>query len=609
MLIVARILVVALPLLILPGLLFHYDTTPKIALLAAATAIALIGYRSTAEGVSALWNRKSGRWLCILGLAQLVWFGVATAASSRPWFSVLGANWRRMGLLTVLSLVLFVLLAAAGFCRNHGEITEVLRAFAIAAIVASLYGIAQYFDIDPFQSAAAYHAQAGDSTITRPPGTLGHADYFGWWLAIALFCGLATDRIETGPWRSVGRAAWILSGIAVVLTGTRSAILAVLAGVVFLALQSDGMKSLNRRRISAGLVLAAVAVGFYFSPAGTRLRARVHWSADEPLGGARPLLWRDSLHMAAARPLTGFGPETFAGDFPRYQSTELARLFPDFYHESPHNSALDALTGAGIPGLLLAFGWLALGAYAASRPAVREAPLTGPLTAAWLASCVASLFNAVTIGPIFATGVVLAILVAMVPEETGRSRSQVSPAVALVVSIPAALCLTAWAVALTTSDYNLQVFQRSNGTDAVAAYNSLARTELPGAAEDLYIARRLMGTCRVIATAAARSACWGAASNAAERATRSSDNPPNAWYNLALLAAVQNDQPGVERALRSASDLAPNWFKPHWSLAKILTLTGRQDEARREARRAWLLDANRDAEVTETFVKLGGKAF
>jgi Flp pilus assembly protein TadD len=118
-----------------------------------------------------------------------------------------------------------------------------------------------------------------------------------------------------------------------------------------------------------------------------------------------------------------------------------------------------------------------------------------------------------------------------------------------------------------------------------------------------------MGTCRVIVAAAARSACWSAASNAAQRATRSSDNPPNAWYNLALLAAVQNDQPGVERALRSASELAPNWFKPHWSLAKLLTLAGRQNEARQEAQRAWLLDANRDAEVTETFVKLGGNAF
>ena len=605
----ARVLVLALPLLIVPGVLFHYDTTPKIALLALATAIALIGYRSTTEGVSALWNRRSGRWLCMLGLAQVMWFGVATAASSRPWFSLLGANWRRMGLLTVVSLVLFVVLAAAEFCRNRDEIAEVLRAFAIAAILASLYGIAQYFDIDPFQSAAAYHAQAGDSTITRPPGTLGHADYFGWWLAIALFCGLATDRTETGTWRSVGRAAWILSGIAIVLTGTRSAMLAVLAGVVFLGLQAGSTKMLNRRVLAAGVAIAAIAAGFYLSPAGTRLRARVHWSADEPLGGARPLLWRDSLHMAAARPLTGFGPETFAADFPRYQSTELARLFPDFYHESPHNSALDALTGAGVPGLLLAFAWVALGAYAASRPAVRDSPLRVPLTAAWLASCVASLFNAVTPGPIFATGVVLAILVALVPEEAERPRLRISPAAALAVSIPAALCLTAWAAALTASDYNLQLFQRSNGTDAVAAYSSLARTQLPGAAEDLYIARRLMGTCQVIVDPAARSRCWRAASNAAERATRSSDNPPNAWYNLALLAAAQNDRAGVERALRSASELAPNWFKPHWSLAKIYALAGRPDKARAEAQRAWLLDANRNAEVTETFVKLGGKAF
>ena len=329
--ILARVLVVALPLLILPGLQFHYDTTPKIALLALATAIALIGYRSTAEGISALWNRKSGRWLCMLGLAQIVWFGIASAASSRPWFSLLGANWRRMGLLTVLSLVLFVVLAAAEFCRDREEITEVFRAFAIAAIVASLYGIAQYFDIDPFQLAAAYHAQAGDSTITRPPGTLGHADYFGWWLAIALFCGLATDRTETGPWRSAGRAAWILSGIAVVLTGTRSAILAVVGGFLFLGLQAGTMKTLNRRRLSAGLVIAAVAVGFYFSPAGTRS------------AGPCPLVGRRTTRRSAPAPLERFASHGGGSSADRVRTGNLRGRFPAL--------SIDG-TGEAVPRLL-----------------------------------------------------------------------------------------------------------------------------------------------------------------------------------------------------------------------------------------------------------------
>ena len=233
----------------------------------------------------------------------------------------------------------------------------ILRATAIAAIVASLYGIAQYFDIDPFQPASAYHAQAGDSTIVRPPGTMGHADYFGWWLAVALFCSVAMAGVENGAWRWVARAAAFFCGAAILFSGTRSAMLAVLAGFAFL-LVSPGIR-FRRTHAATVLLTTSLLVVFYFSPAGTRMRARVQWSASEPLGGARPLLWRDSLRMAANRPLTGFGLETFAAEFPRYQSTDLARLLPAFYQESPHNTALDALMSEGIPGLVLALGWLA----------------------------------------------------------------------------------------------------------------------------------------------------------------------------------------------------------------------------------------------------------
>ncbi len=234
-----------------------------------------------------------------------------------------------MGLFTLVGLLIFAAWAAGLLCRTRESHAAVLRAFAIAAIVASLYGIAQYFDIDPLQSPAGYHARAGDSTIVRPPGTLGHADYFGWWLAIAIFCAIYSARIETGFWRWIAGAACVFSGVAIVLSGTRAAMLGVVAGFVVVGVKPVRIKP-ARKSVLAGLLLAVVFAAFYFSPAGTRLRARLSGRPDEPIGGARPLLWRDSLRMAAARPWTGFGPETFAAEFPRYQSTDLARLLPDF---------------------------------------------------------------------------------------------------------------------------------------------------------------------------------------------------------------------------------------------------------------------------------------
>ena len=92
--------------------------------------------------------------------------------------------------------------------------------------------------------------------------------------------------------------------------------------------------------------------GFYLSPAGLQLRSRTRWFLEDPWGGARPALWRDSLRMGLARPLLGFGPEVFTAEFPRYESISLAQAYPDFAHESPHNIFLDALISQGIPGLL-----------------------------------------------------------------------------------------------------------------------------------------------------------------------------------------------------------------------------------------------------------------
>jgi len=589
-----------LPLLILPGLLFHYDITPKVIVLCVGVAACLLHPGELAPDLSRLWNKKYGRWLCLLAAAQIVWYAVVTAASSRPWFSLLGSNWRRMGLVTVVALCMFAVLAAGHLSENPTALRTILRALTAAAIVASVYGIFQYFDIDPLQSPAGYHAQAGDSTIVRPPGTLGHADYFGWWLSIIVFCGIASSQIETGGWRIAALAASVLSVLAVIFSGTRSAVLAVFAG--FIALTFLSRWKPGRRHAIAGLLFLALFFGLFFSPPGTRLRARVRWSADEPIGGARPLLWRDSLRLAAAHPLAGFGPETFSAEFPRFQSVELARLFPDFYHESPHNTALDALTSEGIPGLLLLAGWAIPGWKARTKQ-------TAPLGAALLASCTASLFSAVTVGPLFATLLVIAMLVSSAPE-LPTPRPALKPALLIVPAGVAAICLALFAALLARADYQLARVQSSPPDPAVAIRicDSAARAALPGAGEDLYCARRLATLCSAHANPVIRAACTETSTHSAERATATADNPPNAWYNLAMFYAGQNDARGVESALRTAISLAPDWFKPHWALANFLALMGRAPEAREEAAAAFRLDAGKDSDVRNTLAKLTNSA-
>jgi hypothetical protein len=390
-----------------------------------------------------------------------------------------------------------------------------------------------------------------------------------------------------------------------VLSGTRSAVAAIGFGLLYLTITSPAR--VQRKHILWVAAVVAAFTVFYVSPGGEHLRARVRWTSDEVPGGARPLLWRDTLKMAAVHPLTGFGPETFAAEFPRYQSVDLARLVPDFYHESPHNVALDALTSEGIPGLLIAVGWLGLGGWLISQKKVK-APIDRALAAAFVASCVASFFNVMTIGPAVSMFTLLAILLARsVGGNTGLKPPDVSTtpkAISYAVSLPLAAVLAGFGVLLVFSDFKLQRFSRiAGGHDSVLAvdsYQSLRRTGLVGPSEDLYCSRKLADICGSGSNVIARLQCSLIGTQAAVRATNTADNPPNAWYNLAMFTAAHNDGRGTEKALRTATKLAPNWFRPHWALAKFLDLSGRKAEAATEIRRAALLGAGKEPDVTDS---------
>ncbi len=582
-----------LPLMMAPGLLFHYDSTPRILLLAMATAVALLNAPRTGNALSQLWTRRTGRMLAGLALVQMLWLGLTAETSTRPWFSLYGSSWRRMGVATLVPLLLFTLLAAGWLSTRENAVRSLLRALSLSAMIGAAYGIAQYFDIDPFQQSSAYRAGEGPFTIVRPPGTLGHADYFAWWLVVVMFCALAAGRTDGGIWRRMAQAAVALCAVAILLTGTRAALLAVAAGLaVFVAMERPRMRLFHA---AAALVVIAMIAAVYVSPAGGRLRARVHWSMDDRWGGARLLLWRDSLTMAAARPVLGFGPETFAAEFPRFESEDLARLYPDWYHESPHNTALDALTATGFPGMLLMVVWPALGIFAGlwiwrARTRPGRPSVVAPLLAALVAACVSATFSAPTLAPVFATLLVIAMLVSLSPADRAvpaPRRFLLAPA------IPLAAGMVAFAIALTLYDAALARFAADH------SYASVLRRELPGSAEDIYCSRLLLES-RNAKDPAARYGLWMSALRAAARATETADDPQNAWFNLALFAAAENDPTGVETALRHSIAVAPNWFKPHWILARLLARTGRAAQARVEAAKAEALDGGAIPEVRDT---------
>jgi O-antigen ligase len=581
-----------IPLAIVPGWFFYFDVTPKTVVLVLGTAAAAIWW-------AALGSRRVPRWFSALMGAMTVSLVASTIASGNRNLSLGGSNWRFWGLVPQLAALGFAWLVAASCAGRPDRTRTLLRAVTLGGLPVAGYGIAQYFGYDPLLNPAVYHVGEGIYTIVRPPSTLGHADYFADWLLFVIFAAAALVLSEKAQlWKWLAGTSIALSMVAVILSGTRAAMAGLAAGAILLMLWR-GFRP-TRRAAAAALAIAVAGAIFYLSPAGAMLRARVHWVLQEPAGGARLLLWRDTLRMALARWPLGYGPETFAGAFAQHKSAGLARAFPDFYYESPHNILLDALVSQGIAGVLLLLALCAVGFVVAWK--ARGNPCAAALAAGLAALTIGGQFVCFIMPTALAYYVTIALLISLAPMEgltVGRRWLR------LAAARPCAAALILFGVRLAWSETAFAAVRRDLNAGLIGdAAREYAAAPRGGPGVDLWYSRRLAqfagsGAAHDIRVQAFQDAVW-----AARRATETDDAPFNAYYNLAAVYASQNDFLRTEAALRATISYAPNWFKPHWMLAQVLAAGGRRQEAEVEAAHAADLDGGMHPEVAATLARL-----
>jgi len=311
--------------------------------------------------------------------------------------------------------------------------------------------------------------------------------------------------------------------------------------------------------------------------------------------------------MASERLATGHGPEVFGAAFPRYESRELAVAYPDFAHESPHNIFLDALVAQGLPGLL-ALGCICVAGFAAAWKLRTRAGAAAPgLAAALAAGVVSQQFVVFTIPTALTLYVVVAIATGLVcdspaPERRGLSRIPAVAVAAALAYLALRIAVADRALALTASDIN-------SGDAALGAthYGLYERWAVPATSADLWYSRALFELAHRTASPLNAVRATAEAGRAALRATVTAEYPANAWYSLAEVNAARNDAIGVEASLRAAIAANGQWFKPHRSLAQLLYMQSRSDEAQREAAVADRLSGGKLPEVTQTWRELTAK--
>jgi O-antigen ligase len=608
--ILVPLIVSLVPLVISPGLLLHFDTTPKLAILIYGVSILLLFFRAGRSSLARVWKSWTGRCFCVVLGLQLISLTISTLLSVDTFLSLNGSEWRGSGLYTWIALVVFIVMTSAWFHKSQ-NLSLALRWCVPTGSLIAIYTIAQYFGWDPFLPAAAYHAGEGLYTIVRPPGTLGHADYLASFLIYAVFASIALSRVPGPAWqKAASRSAALLACAAIVLTGTRSGLLGLAAGMtIFLICNWRQSRRLHVAATFIAVLLGATA--FVLSPAGAKLRARAHWSMEDPLGGARPLLWRDAMRMIATRPAGGFGPETFVREFPRFQSIELARAYPDFFHESPHNILLDAVASQGVAGgIILVTAWC-IALYCGIKAWRNQHPLASPLLAGSVAMLVSHQFTVFVPATALMFFLLQAMLVGIAQDSSSDPAVDWHPTAAWSYAAVASILAGALAVhatQLVVADRALAIarerIEAGDVTEARHAHETAMRWSPVGGQAELHYSRAMTDLAGKLTTAEQRKEAWREALAAGVRAVSDSEQRANAWYSLAMLFAAHNDQKSVERCLRNTIAWAPNWFKPHWALAQLLEIDHRYQEAVGEAATAVDRNGWKHPEVIVTWIGL-----
>jgi O-antigen ligase len=579
-----------LPLAVLPGRFVAYEVTPKLVILAVATGLFLLSFPEWQPGLVLLWRHNLGRLFCVL----LGLFGVSltlsTLFSVHAGLSLAGTSWGRYGALTQIS-VLFASAVCAGYiCQRPEYLNRLLVALLISGSIAAVYAILQYFGHDPILDSRLYTVGYTVGTAVRPPATFGHTMYLAAFLLPVTF--IAADwAIKTE--RRIKRIALllvvILSILAIVLSGARSALLGLLLGFgsacVFSRSRLD--KQSFRRFGIVGAVLITVLILIWSSSLGKSLRNRVtHWGQDVQ-GGARLLVWKDSLSLVREHPVLGHGPETFAEEFRSVESPAFANAYPDEKLQSPNNYFVDIVVGNGLFGFCVALSLLVLAAYAGLKPDSNQRASSSGLLSGFIALVVALQFNPLAVPVAVLLYSLVAILIAS-QCPSGQTTSWRWTPITRVAAAAGIMLVSAAATLYAVEDSTFADLGKKLARGELARvpdeYRFVSRLPFPKPGQDLWLSQRLAS----LAESAPGNTGWALslARQASAVAEQSSEEPFNAFYQSALLALASNDPKEAEKKLRMLLQKAPTWYKPRLLLAQLLLSSGRYTEGIEEGKRA-----------------------
>ena len=293
--------------------------------------------------------------------------------------------------ITLSRAVLFVTYAAILFLVSHTLRSD--RDLRLFSIWFSVFG----FLVALFAIVQGFTDKTGKLYWVRLPRNPGwtygpyvdHSHYAGLMeMLLPLPLVLAVLGVERGPKRAL---LWLSAGTiaaSIFLSQSRGGVLAMLLELVFLATLTLPKSSL-RRHHRRNFLLAAAAICFLAFVGwlgGEALLQR--FSVPRPQELAQPgrlTILKDSLHLWARKPLTGWGLGTYPLVFPQFRS-----FYTSLFINHAHDDYVELIAETGVVGAA-AIAWFLFVLYRAGlrKARTQQSRIIDAMTLAALTSCTA----------------------------------------------------------------------------------------------------------------------------------------------------------------------------------------------------------------------------
>jgi len=284
------------------------------------------------------------------------------------------------------------------------------------------------------------------SNSSRLGGPFGSAAYLGAasCLLLPVAIGVACDTDEVRSWRLVGAAGSLTLAIAVLGSGSRAALVALLVAsvLVIVVRRRRSLPATTRRVVVASMFAAVVAVGVAIRTGVFERSAGLTSRLDE---------WRIATRAIADHAVTGVGPEGYRLVVGQFVDADYVRRFGESTGiDRAHSGVLDVAISSGVLAAVVYLALIGTVVWSALRSTRRANALDTGLAAAVIAYAVQQqlLFPLAELDPVFwmLAGIVVVrarpiahSAIAVVPGRTTVRRRSVTTAAAVLLATSAAV--------------------------------------------------------------------------------------------------------------------------------------------------------------------------